>query len=146
MRGLPVDLNLESVLSRLGERHVEYQHGTGFDLSNAGGRFPELNASFAADQLGALLIHEPNPDRMSADLHPLAPDPEHQVSPGVDRRKGLDPDVLKDPHHGKLPVLIHQGVVGQDCEIDDHGFTGQIRALNTSVEDGRRQSKKVEDG
>ena len=61
---------------------------------------------------------------MGADLHPLAADPEHQMGARVNRRKGLDPDVLKDPHHGELPVLIHQSVVSQNSEVDDHWVPG----------------------
>jgi hypothetical protein len=32
--------------------------------------------------------------------------------------KLLDPDMLEDAQHGKLAVLVDQGVVGEDREID----------------------------
>ena len=121
MRGLAIDLDFERVLTGLGQRHVEHQHRPGLDLGDAGGRLAELKASFAPNQLSAVLIHKTDPHRMGADLHPFAANPKHEVGAGVDRGKGLDPHVLKDPHHGELPVLIHQGVVGENREIDDHG-------------------------
>jgi hypothetical protein len=53
-----------------------------------------------------------------ADLGPLAFHPEHQVGAGMHRREAGHPDVLEQPQHGQLALLVNQRVIGQDREIE----------------------------
>jgi hypothetical protein len=54
-----------------------------------------------------------DPDLGAAPAHP-----EHQMSPGTDGRKVGEPDVLEDPQHAQLSLLIDQRVVGDQREIE----------------------------
>jgi hypothetical protein len=36
----------------------------------------------------------------------------------VDRREVGDPDVLEDAEHAELALLVDEGVVGEDGEVD----------------------------
>jgi hypothetical protein len=38
----------------------------------------------------------------------------------MDGRKLRHPDVMEDPENGELPILIDEGVVADDGEIDLH--------------------------
>jgi hypothetical protein len=44
--------------------------------------------------------------------------PEHQVRAGTDGGEIGQPDVLKDAEHAQLALLIDQGVVGDDGEVE----------------------------
>jgi hypothetical protein len=98
--------------------YVEHQDGAGLHLGNAGRRLAELDAPLPAEEFLLLIVHEPDPEIVAADLGSLAPHPDHQVGARVHGGKLLDPDVLEDAQHGKLAVLVDQGVVGEDREID----------------------------
>jgi hypothetical protein len=52
------------------------------------------------------------------DLGPPPPDPEHQVGAGTDRREFGQPDVLKDAEDAQLALLVDQGVVGRQREVE----------------------------
>jgi hypothetical protein len=58
---------------------------------------------------------------MNADLGAPPPNPEHQVSPGIYRREIGEPDVLKHAKHAELALLINQGVVRDDREVEVQG-------------------------
>ncbi len=55
---------------------------------------------------------------MDPDLGPAPAHPEDQVRTGADRRKVREPDVLEDPQHAELALLVDQGVVGDDGKIE----------------------------
>jgi hypothetical protein len=40
------------------------------------------------------------------------------VGAGADRRETGEPDVLEDAQHAQLALLVDQGVVGDDGEIE----------------------------
>jgi hypothetical protein len=84
---LAVEADLEGVLPGTGKRHVEHQHGPSFHIDHAGGWLPELHSTLASQELAPALIHEADPDGVNADLGAPPPNPEHQMSAGVDRGK-----------------------------------------------------------
>jgi hypothetical protein len=55
---------------------------------------------------------------MDADLGAAAPHPEDQVGAGADRRELGEPDVLEDAQDAELPLLVDQGIVGGQREIE----------------------------
>jgi hypothetical protein len=115
---LAVQTNLEGVLSGAGKWHVEHQHGTGLDVDHAGGGFTELYRPLATQELAAAVVHETDSYGVDADLGAPAADPQHQVGARVHRREVREPDVLKHTEHAKLALLIDQGVVRNDREIE----------------------------
>jgi hypothetical protein len=113
-----VQRDLEGVGPRPGKRHVEDQHGTGLDVYHAGGRLAELHRPLPAEQLGPGFIDEPDADGVDSDLGPPPPHPEHQVGAGTDGREAAQPDMLKDSQDAELALLIDEGIVGDDGEIE----------------------------
>jgi len=55
---------------------------------------------------------------MDPDLGAAAPNPEHQMGAGADRREFGEPDVLEDAQDAELSLLVDQGVVGGQREIE----------------------------
>jgi hypothetical protein len=55
---------------------------------------------------------------MLADLGPAPAHPEHQVRARMDGGEGGDPDVLEQAQDRKLALLVDQGVIGEDREIE----------------------------
>ena len=108
-------------MTGLGQGDVEDQHRPRFDIDHPGWWLPELYGAFAAQELGSGLVHEPNADRVDSDLGAPAANPKHQVGAGIYRGKVGEPDVLKHAEHAELALLIDQGVVGDDCEIEVQG-------------------------
>ena len=93
----------------------------------AGRRLPKLHGAFAAQQLGSGFIHKADPNGVDADLRAPAPDSEYQMSPGIHRRKVGEPDVLKHAQHAEFPLLIDQGVIGNNGEIEVQGSADSDR-------------------
>jgi hypothetical protein len=118
---LAVETDLERVLARAGEGDVEDQHGARLDVHYAGGRLSELHGAFAPEELGTGFINETNTDRVSADLGAASSNPKHEMGARVDRGKVREPDVLKHAEHAELALLVDQGVVRDDCEIEVQG-------------------------
>jgi len=58
---------------------------------------------------------------VDTDLGASAANPEHQVGARIDGGKVGEPDVLKHAEHAELALLIDQGVVGDDREIEVQG-------------------------
>jgi len=121
MGRLAVEADLEGVLSGARQGHVENEHGAGLHVDHSGRRLAELYRAFTAQQLGSRLVHEANPDGMNANFGAPSPNPEHQVSPGIYRREIGEPDVLKHAEHAELALLVDQGVVRDDCEVEVQG-------------------------
>jgi hypothetical protein len=115
---LAVKADLERVLSGTRQRHVENEHGAGLHVDYSGRGLAELHCPLTAEQLGSRLVDKPNPDGMNANFGAPSPNPEHQVSPGIYRRKIGEPDVLKHAEHAELALLIDQGVVRDDREVE----------------------------
>ena len=56
---------------------------------------------------------------MVADLAAAPAHPEDQVCPGVDRRELGHPDMLEQPQDRELALLVDQGVISQDGEVEE---------------------------
>jgi hypothetical protein len=115
----PVEADLEPVVAGTGQWQVEHQHRPGLDIGHARRRFPELDGALAFDQRGSLFVDETDPHRVLTDLGPPAAHPEHQMGAWMDRRKCRHPDVLKQPQDRQLALLVDEGVVGEDGEVED---------------------------
>jgi hypothetical protein len=55
---------------------------------------------------------------VSTELGPPTAKVEHEVGPGMHGRKLLDRHVPPDTQHGKFSVLVEQGIVAENREID----------------------------
>jgi hypothetical protein len=120
-RQLTVEADLEGILPGAGQGNIEYQHGPRLDVDHAGRGLAKLDRSLAAQKLGAGLIDEADANPVNAYLGAPAPNPKHQVRAGIDRGKVGEPDVLKHPEHAELSLLVDQGIVGDDREIEMQG-------------------------
>src|SRR6266849_5602914 len=119
-RGLPfsVDGDLEAVRARVRERHVEHENRSRLDVGHSCGRLGEVHGAVAAEDLGVLLVHQPDLHLVLADLGALSLEAEHQVQTGVHGGELLHPDVLEDPQHRELARLIDDRIVGDDGEVE----------------------------
>ena len=115
---LSIQCDLEGVLPGAGQGNIEHQHGSGFHVHHTGRWLAELYGSLAAEQLGAGLVHEANPDAVDADLGAPSPNPKHQVSAGANCGEIGQPHMLEDSQHAQLSLLINEGVVGDESEIE----------------------------
>jgi hypothetical protein len=115
---LPVQADLKGVLTRTGEGHIEDQDGSGFDIDHTGGRLSKLDRALSTQQLASAFIHEADADGMHPDLGAAAPNPEHQVSARIHCREVREPDMLKHAQNTELSLLVDQGVIGDDREIE----------------------------
>jgi hypothetical protein len=115
---LSVEADLEGILSGPGKRYIKHQHGTSLNIDHSRGRLAELHGALAPQELTSALVYKAYPDGVYADLGAAAPHPKHQVSAGIDRGKVGEPDVLKHAEHTELALLVDQGVVGDDGEIE----------------------------
>jgi hypothetical protein len=115
---LAVEADLEGILAGTGKGHVEHQYRTGLNVNHACGWLSELNRALSSEELTSTLIDEANPDGMYTDFGSAAPDPEHQMGPGVHRGKIGEPNVLKHAQHAQLALLIDQGIVGYNGKIE----------------------------
>ena len=50
-----------------------------------------------------------------------SPNSEHQVGPGIHRGEVGKPHVLKHAQYAELALLIDEGVVGDDSEVEVQG-------------------------
>lgn len=118
---LAVEADLERVLSGARQGHIEDEHGAGFHVDHSSGRLAELHRALTTEQLGSRLVDEANPYGVNADFGAPPPNPEYQMSPGIHRGEVGQPDVLKHAKHAELALLIDEGVVGDDSEIEVQG-------------------------
>lgn len=118
--------DLEGIGAGARERDIEDQDGPRLDLGDSGGRFAELDIAFATHQFLMLVVDEPDPQRMGADFGPPSAHPDNQVGPRMHGGKLVDPDVLENAQHGQLAVLVDQGVVGDDSQVDVQGQATRI--------------------
>ena len=113
-----VHADLEGVSPRVRQRNIEDQHGASLNIRHPRGWLTKLHGSLAIEEFGPRVIHEPDPQRVLANLRPPAANPEHQVSTRVDGRKLRHPHMLKQTEHGEFPLLVDQGVIGEYREIE----------------------------
>src|SRR5881396_402389 len=118
---LTVDRDVETIQPRMRERNVEHEDRAGLDLRDPRRRLGEVDVAVASQDLDVLLVEQADLHLVLAHLGALALEAEHQVQARVHRGKLLHPDVLEDPQDGELAGLVHQGVVGDDGEVEMHG-------------------------
>ena len=118
---LPIEADLERVLARAGKGNVEYQHRSGFYIHDPCRWLAKLDRAFTPEQLSTGVVHELDANGVCADFRTTASHPKHQVSARVDRWKVREPDMLKHAEHAELTLLIDQGVVGDDSEVEVQG-------------------------
>lgn len=116
--GAAIETDFEGVPTGMRERNVEHQYRPGFDISHTRGGFSELNGAVAGQQLRSGVVNEPDTHGMGADFRAPPTHPQDQVSARVDRGKLGYPDVLKQTQDRELALLIDQGVVSQDGEVE----------------------------
>jgi hypothetical protein len=115
---LTVEGDLEGVETGTGQGDIEDQHSASLDIHHAGGRLAELDRSLAPQQLGAGVVDEPDPDGVDTNLGPPPAHPEHQVGARADGGELGEPHVLEDAQHAELALLVDQGVVGDQREVE----------------------------
>jgi hypothetical protein len=115
---LPVETDLEGVLSGPGKGNVEYEYGAGLHVDHAGRWLSELHGAFATQELAPALVDEPNPDGVNANLGPAAPHSKNQMGAGVYRGEIGQPDVLEHAQHAEFALLVDQGIVSDHGEIE----------------------------
>ena len=114
-----------------GQGEVEDQHRPRLDVGHPRRRLAELHGAFAFDQFGPLLVHEPDPHRVLPDLGAPAAHPEHQMRARMHGRELWHPDVLEQPQHGELALLVDQGVVGENREIEEQGQATRMEVITS---------------
>jgi hypothetical protein len=115
---LTIEADLKGIGSGPGQGNIEDENRSSFNVHYAGRGLSELNGALAAHELGSGLVHEPNADGVDPDLGAPPAHPEHQMGPGVDGGKVGEPDMLKHTEHAELALLVDQGVIGDDREIE----------------------------
>jgi hypothetical protein len=116
---LPIQADLEAVRSGLRERQVEDQDGTRLDIRHPGGGFAELDRALPFEEGVGPLIEEADAQHVSTDLGPPPAHPEDQVRARMQGRELRYPDVLEEAEDRKLAVLVDQGVIGEDREVEE---------------------------
>jgi hypothetical protein len=115
---LAIEADLEGVLSRTRQGNIEDQHRSGLDVDHSGRRLAELHGALSPEELVPVLVHETDADGVNADFGPAATHPQYEVSARIHCRKVGQPDVLKHAQHAELALLVDQGVVGDDREVE----------------------------
>jgi hypothetical protein len=128
---LAVELDFEGVVPGPRQRDVEHEDGAGFHVRDSGRRLPELNRSLAAEELRVRIVDEADPDPVDADLRSSPPHAQHQVGAGMDCGEIGHPDVLKDPQDGELSLLVNEGVVGEDGEVESQAQLTRIDSMTS---------------
>jgi hypothetical protein len=100
------------------EGDVKHEYRTGLHIDYSSRRLTELDRAFPPEELSSALVNEADAYRMHADFRAPAADPEHQVSAGIYRGEVGEPNMLKHAQHAELALLVYQGVVRDDSEIE----------------------------
>jgi hypothetical protein len=117
-RHLTVEADLEGILSGTGEGNVEHQYRSSLDIHHPRRWLTELHGAFPSEELVATLVHKADADGMNPDFRAASSHPQHQVSARVDCGKVGQPDVLKHAKHAQLSLLIDEGIIGDNREIE----------------------------
>jgi hypothetical protein len=130
-RHLGVEGDLEGVRPGAGEWDVEHEYGSRLDVHDSSGWLAELYRTLAAQELISSLVHESDTDRVYPDLRASSADAQHEVRPRTDRRETGEPDVLEDAENAELTLLIDEGVVGDECEVEMQGQATRIEVMTS---------------
>ena len=118
---LAVQADLESILPRSRQGNVEHEHRARFDIDHTGWGLTELHCTLSPEELSTRVVHETDPDGMNAYFGASSPHSEHKVGPGIYRGEVGEPHVLKHAQYAELALLIDEGVVGDDSEVEVQG-------------------------
>ncbi len=118
---LPVQADLEGVLARPGQGHIEHQYSASLHIHDARRRLTKLDSAFTAEKLRAGVVHEAYSDRVHTDLSPPPPHAKHQMGARIDGWEVREPDVLKHAEYTELALLVDQGIVGDDSKVEVQG-------------------------
>jgi len=113
-----IQLDLEGVGPGLRQGEVEHQHRPGLDFRDPGRRLAEVHRSFSFKQRIPPIIDEPDGQAVLADFGAPPAHPQDEMGPRMHRRELGHPHMLKQAQDGKLPLLVDQGVVGEDGKIE----------------------------
>ena len=130
-RHIAIEGDLERVWPGAGKRDVEHEHCSGLDIDDAGRRLPELHRSFAAQQLVSTVVHEPDSDRVHADLGSPPAYAQHEVRPRANRREAREPHVLEYAEDAELALLVYEGVVGDERKVEMQGQATRIEVITS---------------
>ena len=118
---LSIEADLERVLAGPGKGDVEHQHRSGFYIHNPRRRLAKLDRALTAEKLGAGVVDKLDANGVGADFRPAPSHPKDQVGARVDGWKVREPDMLKHTEHAELALLVDQGVVGDNSEVEVQG-------------------------
>ena len=115
---LSIETDLKGVLTGPRQGHIEHQDRPGFYVDDARRRLTELDRPLTTEKLRTRVVHESDANGVCADFRPSPSHPQDQVGARVDRGEVRKPDVLKHSEHAELALLVNQGVVGDDSEVE----------------------------
>ena len=118
---LSIEADLEGVLAGPGKGDVEHQHRAGFHIDNSRRRLAKLNRALAAEKLSAGVVHKLDANCVSADFRPAPSHPEDQMGARIDRWEVREPDMLEHAEHTELALLVDQGIIGNNSEVEVQG-------------------------
>jgi hypothetical protein len=118
---LSIEADLEGVLARPGKGDVEHQHCAGFDIYNPCRWLAKLHRALATEKLSAGVVHKLDAYGVCADFRPAPSYPKDEMGARVDGGKVREPDMLKHAEYTELALLVDQGVVGDNSEVEVQG-------------------------
>jgi hypothetical protein len=124
-----VQRDLEGVHAGTRQGEIEDQHGARFHVHHPRRRLTEVHRTFPLDQFVPLVVHEPDPHPVLPDLGAPAPQAEHQVSARMHRGEVRHPHVLKEPEDRELALLVDEGIVRQNREIEQQGQLTRMETI-----------------
>jgi len=113
------------------QREIEHKDGGGLDLDHSGRRFVDLHHPALFEQRRTRGVEQPDRQLVATQLGAPTPQVEHEVRPRMQGWELGDHDLTPDAQHGELPVLIHHGVVGEDCKIDERTQLTRIEVMTS---------------
>lgn len=124
-----VQRNLEGVRAGTRQGQIEDQHGARFHVHHSRRRLTEVHGTFPLDQFVPLVVHEPDPHPVLPDLGAPAAEAEHQVGARMHRGEVRHPHMLKEPEDRELALLVDEGIVRQNREIEEQGQLTRMETI-----------------
>jgi hypothetical protein len=130
-----IEADLKRVLPGSRQWNVEYEHGAGLHIHDAGGRLAKLHRTLTTQQLTTRVVYEAYANGVRANFSTSSPYSENQMSPGVNRGEVRQPDMLKHAEHAELALLIDQGIISDNRKIEVQGSADSNRRDNVVLLD-----------
>jgi hypothetical protein len=124
-----VHVNDEGVFAWKRQGKIEHEDGGRLEVNDARRRLVHLHhaALFQHDLAGR--TQQLHPEFVIAELGTPAAKVQHEMRPGVHGRELLHGDVSPQSQHRKLAVLVEDGVVAEEREIDARGQLTRIERI-----------------